>query len=109
MSGIAVVFKLWSFKKISYRFTLQKEAKKIREKIYPRIRKYLSILCMGLVSAAERACWWKRVGSALVGGKRTPWWTEDVSPAVKEKKMAYQAWFGNPSPTSRQVYEDKRN
>ena len=42
------------------------------------------------------------------GGRRTPWWTEDVRTAVKEKKKAYRAWLGNPTQASRQNYEDTR-
>jgi exonuclease III len=67
-----------------------------------------SLFKTGLLSAATKACGWKRVGSALVGGRRTPWWTEDVRTAVNEKKKAYKAWLGNPSQASRQIYEEKR-
>lgn len=41
--------------------------------------------------------------------KKTPWWTEEVKKAVKEKTGAFRRWMKERTPETREVYEAKRN
>ena len=59
----------------------------------------------------ENRCARETLGVKRMGGrkKRTAWWTDDVSLAVKEKTAAFRKWMKRRSPETRLEYVEKRN
>ena len=58
-----------------------------------------------------KRCARETLGVKRMGGrkKRTAWWTDDVSLAVKEKTEAFRKWMKRRSPETRLEYVEKRN
>ena len=45
---------------------------------------------------------------AARGGRRTPWFNQEVKDAIRAKKEAYKAWLGNKAPLLRRWYTEAR-
>lgn len=59
-----------------------------------------------ILEAAQESCGKTKIGKG--NKKRTPWWTEQIKQAVKQKKETWKKYLNNKSPQTYEEYKIKR-